>query len=50
MRLVIQVDGDYDIYVFVNEEDVPDLTVDHLRFRIKQMGVPFEKFKLTFGQ
>ena len=50
MRLTIQVADDYDLYILINEEDVPDLTVDHLKFRINQTGVPFEKFKLTFGE
>ena len=34
MRLTIQVADDYDLYILINEEDVPDLTVDHLKFRI----------------
>ena len=49
MRLTIQVSDQYDIFVLIDEEDVSDLTIDHLKFRIRQMGVQFEKFKLTFG-
>ena len=49
MRLTIQVADSYDLFVLVDEEELADLTVDHLKFRIKQMSVPYEKFKLTFG-
>lgn len=49
VRLTIQVADQYDLYVLVDEDEYMDLTVDHLKFRIKQMSVPYEKFKLTFG-
>jgi hypothetical protein len=42
MRLTIQVADQYDIYLLVDDDDVADLTVDHLKFRIRQMGVPYE--------
>ena len=35
VRLTIQVADIYDLYVMVDEEEYVELTVDHLKFRIK---------------
>jgi hypothetical protein len=36
VRLIIQISDEFDIYIVVDTEDYSDLTIEQLKFRIRQ--------------
>lgn len=50
VRLIIQISDEFDIYIVVDTDDYSEMTIEQLKFRIRQQHIPYEKFKLTFGR